>query len=87
MADTSEHEKSGTRNSKHRDHKFQVELLLHVVKTKCITQGRAVQQWPDWSRNLAVALQSKSRGDMYADNMLEALCKQLALERPSCRRV
>ena len=28
--------------------------------------GRAVQQWPDWSRNLAVALQGKSRGDVFA---------------------
>ena len=39
--------------------------------------GRAVQQWPDRSRNLAVALQSKSRGDVY---MLEEFCKQPALE-------
>ena len=39
------------------------------------------------SRNLAVALQGKSRGDMYAVNMLEEFCKQLALERPSCRRI
>ena len=49
--------------------------------------GRAVQQWTDWSRNLAVALQGKSRGDMYAVNMLEEFCKQLSLERPSCRRI
>ena len=28
--------------------------------------GRAVQQWTVWSRNLAVALQCKSRGGVYA---------------------
>ena len=49
--------------------------------------GRAVQQWPDWSRNLAVALQGKSRGDVYAVNVLEEFCKQLALGLPSCRRI
>ena len=49
--------------------------------------GRAFQQWPDWSRNLAVALQSNSRGDVYAVNMLEEFSKQLALGRPSCRRI